>query len=195
MPDFDLSPIMHHLEYSTRLEFLREVVKDTQETIRFLDTKAAFCVTLLSAMVAGVLEPIHAHEAHSELHTVLFWVFIATVGTCLIANMRVIFPVIKPPSAPPNTEGRPLPKFFIAQNRKHHWSRHIFRNTVQNVLAEDFATYSSVMDGATDHDLLHAMCDEVLMISLIRQIKQDRLRLAMFTLSASIVVFCAVMLA
>jgi hypothetical protein len=194
MPEFDVSPIVHHLEFASRLEFLQKAVEDTQETIRFLDTKAAFCVTLLSAMVAGVLEPSHTHEAHTHAHEFLLPLFIAIVGLSLVINLRVIFPVIKPPSTPPRHTARPLPKFFVGQHRAHHWLRHTFSSNVANVLSEDFASYISAFEAATDPDLLHAMCDEVLMVSLIRQIKADRLRLAMYSLAAAIVVFCATMM-
>lgn len=194
MPEFDVSPIVHHLEFVSRLDFLKEAVKDTQETIRFLDTKAAFSVTLLSAMVAGVLEPSHTHVEHSHAHEWLLVLFIAVVGLSLVANLRVIFPVIKPPMAPPRHGARPLPKFFIPPHRSHHWIRHTFSSNMPHVLAEDYTSYSSTFEAATDPDLLHAMCDEVLMVSHIRQIKADRLRLSMYLLATGIVVFCATML-
>ena len=52
MPECDVSEIVRQMEYGSRLEFLYKAVEDTQNTIRFLDTKAAFCVTLLSGMAA-----------------------------------------------------------------------------------------------------------------------------------------------
>ena len=52
MSDSDLVPAVEklvlQLEHSSRLEFLYKAVEDTQNTIRFIDTKAAFFVTLLS---------------------------------------------------------------------------------------------------------------------------------------------------
>src|SRR6202030_2726097 len=58
-PMSDLAPLIQVLEYSSRLEFLYKIVEDTQNTIRFIDTKAAFCLTLLSAMAAGALQRPH----------------------------------------------------------------------------------------------------------------------------------------
>lgn len=49
-------------QYTSRLEFLFKVVEDTQNTIRFLDTKAAFCVTLLTAMMAAAFQFSSAHH-------------------------------------------------------------------------------------------------------------------------------------
>ena len=99
MADCDLSPIVQQMEYSSRLEFLYKSVEDTQGTIRFLDTKAAFCVTLLSGMVAGVLQK--GHGGHGPL----FALFIAAVALTLLFCMRVIFPVIKPQAAPVSRPG------------------------------------------------------------------------------------------
>lgn len=44
--------------FSGRLEFLCRAVNDSQETIRFLDAKAGFCVTLLTAMMVAAFGPV-----------------------------------------------------------------------------------------------------------------------------------------
>jgi hypothetical protein len=196
MSDTDLAPALENLllqlEHSSRLEFLYKAVEDTQNTIRFIDTKAAFCVTLLSAMVVGVLQSVPVHP--SALHRVSFFVFLGSVGLCLLICLRVIFPVIKPHSAPAADAGRVLPKYFIHQHKGHHWLRHTFSSSVDDVLADDHASYTAALSAASDADLLTAMCDELLMVSLIRQIKSDRLHAAIFSLILSIVCFMAVMI-
>ena len=178
-------------ELSSRLQFLYNAVEDTQNTIRFIDTKAAFCVTLLSGMTAGALQV--THSRHPILHDIVFIVFLCAVGLCLLICMRVIFPVIKPHSAPSPHPGRPLPKFFIHQSRSHHWLRHTFSNTVDDVLCDDHNSYTAAVTASSDEDLVTAMCDELLMVSLIRQIKSDRLHTAMYSLVLGIVLFVAVM--
>ena len=75
MSDCDLSPIVQQMEYSQPAGvFSTKSVEDTRGTIRFIDTKAAFCVTLLSGMVAGVLQK--GHGGHGPL----FALFIAGGG-------------------------------------------------------------------------------------------------------------------
>jgi hypothetical protein len=196
MSDSDLAPalnkLLQQLEHSSRLEFLYKAVEDTQNTIRFIDTKAAFCVTLLSGMAAGVLQG--HREPHTGLQKVLLAVFLLAVAFSLMVCLRVIFPVIKPHSdSTPHTD-RTVPKFFISHHSSHHWIRHTLSSSVDDVLCEDRSSYTATLFGAADEDLLHAMCDEVLMISLIRQIKSDRLHAAMYSLAGTIVVFAAVML-
>jgi hypothetical protein len=179
------------VDFSSRLNFLYRAVDDAQSTIRFLDTKAAFCVTLLSAMAAGAIQ-VSANN-HLPAHRISFFLFLGFLTLALLFCLRVIFPVIKPHSAPSPDAERPMPKYFIHQHTDHHWLRHTFKSSVEDVLADDHASYIATLSGATDADLLISMCDELLMISLVRQIKSDRLRTAMFSLIPVILCFMAVM--
>jgi hypothetical protein len=183
-------PDQQHLE--SRLNFLYKATEDTQNTIRFIDTKAAFCVTLLSAMTAGSLQG--THPLHPHLHRIFLTVFLLNVGLALIICLRVIFPVIKPAAVKSSDPSRPLPKFFVYQHKSHHWVRHTFSSSVQDVLCDDHDSYAGTLAGSSDADLVVAMCDEVLMVSLIRQIKSDRLHTAMFSLAFGVLLFMAVML-
>jgi hypothetical protein len=196
MSDSDLAPalekLLQQLEHSSRLEFLYKAVEDTQNTIRFIDTKAAFCVTLLSGMAAGVLQG--HREPHTDMQKALLAVFLLAVAFSLLVCLRVIFPVIKPHSDHSLHTTRTIPKFFISHHPSHHWIRHTLSSSVDDVLCEDRGSYTAALSGAEDQDLLLAMCDEVLMISLIRQIKSDRLHAAMYSLAGTIVLFGAVML-
>ena len=176
-------------EFDSRLNFLYRVTEDTQNTIRFLDTKAAFCVTLLSGMVAGALQrPVPAHG----LHRVLFVAFMALTVLSIMVCLRVIFPTIKPSNSILGSRG---PKFFIGHNKAHHWILHTLKDRVGDVLAETHKTYVNTMTETTDYDLLNSMCDEVLMVALIRQVKSDRLHAAMFCLAGTVLLFAAVMVA
>jgi hypothetical protein len=192
MSNSDLPVHVEQKVYDSRLRFLYMAVEDTQNTIRFLDTKAGFCVTLISATGAVLLQ--HYHAPNTPLETVLLSVFIASIALALLACMRVIFPVIKPHSDHSQHTSRMIPKFFVSQHPSHHWLRHTFSNSVDNVLCEDRAAYTATMEGASDEDLLIAMCDELIVISLIRQIKSDRLHTVMYTLAAEIALFAAIML-
>ncbi len=186
-----LSSLHEQLELQTRLEFLYKATEDAQNTIRFIDTKAAFCVTLLSGMTAGALQV--GHPEHPLLHKIAFLIFLAEVGLSLLICLRVIFPVIKPHSAPSPHPTRALPKFFIHHQKSHHWLRHTFSSSVEDVLCEDHESYTASLAAASDADLVTAMCDEVLMVSLIRQIKSDRLHTAMYSLVGAIGLFLVVM--
>lgn len=180
-------PVSELESYENRLEFLYKAVEDTQNTIRFLDTKAAFSVTLLSGMAAVVLQS--KHSGQQFLPVAALSLFIVFTSFTLFFCMRVIFPVLKPPSDHSRHTTRTIPKFYVNQHRSHHWLRHTLTNDASDVLCEDRASYTNSLMGANDNDLLVAMCDELLMVSLVRQIKADRLRTVQYTLAAAIVLF------
>jgi hypothetical protein len=172
-----------------RLHFLHWAIDDTQNTVRFLDTKAAFCVTLLSGMVAVSLE----HPLTSNLlKHILFPVFIVIVACSLLVCLRVIFPIIIPHGGggPPAS-----PKFFIGHNKAHHWIRHTMRNPTGNILSESHQSYVQSLHAADDTALLNSMSETVVTLAFIRQIKSDRMHSAMWCLATAIVMFGAIMLA
>ena len=180
-------PVNELESYENRLEFLYKAVEDTQKTIGFLDTKAAFSVTLLSGMAAVVLQSKHTGPA--ILPVVALSLFILFTSLTLFFCMRVIFPVIKPPSDHTLHTTRTIPKFYVSQHRSHHWLRHTLTNDSQDVLCETRGSYTASLMGANDNDLLVAMCDELLMVSLVRQIKADRLKTVQYTLGCAILLF------
>ena len=188
MSGTDIGPLVQVLEYSSRLEFLYKIVEDTQNTIRFIDTKAAFCVTLLSAMAAGALQVRHEPTL---IHRILFAVFMVSVAVSVLICLRTIFPTIKPHGLQVGARG---PKFFITHNRRHQWILHTLKNDVGSVLSETHESYVAKFAASSDADLLSSMCDEVLMISLIRQIKSDRLHAAMYSVVGALAVFVVLML-
>jgi hypothetical protein len=176
-------------DFSKLLEFLYKIVEDTQATIRFIDTKAAFCLTLLSGMVAAALQVPHLR---THPHRVLFGVFVATVALALLVCLRVIFPTIRSRGV---QQAASVPHFFIGHSRRHQWILHTLRNRVDGVLSETADTYLAKIIVARELDLVSSMCDEVLMISLIRQVKSDRLHAAMLCVFAALLLFLALMIA
>jgi len=174
-------------DFYNRLHFLHWAIDDTQNTVRFLDTKAAFCVTLLSGMVAVALE----HPLTGDLvKHVLFPIFIVVVAVSLMVCLRVIFPII----IPHGVGGPVAPKFFIGHNKAHRWIRHTIRNPKHNVLSETRDTYLATLHAADDTAILASMAETVVTLAFIRQIKSDRLHAAMYCLTAGIVLFGAIMM-
>jgi hypothetical protein len=175
-------------DLASRIQFLYQIIEDTQDTVRFLDTKAAFCVTLLSGMAAIALQ--HRGE-RPVTHTVLFAVFLGVEVCAILVCLRVIFPTIRPhiSDSPPAR-----PRFYVGHNKAHHWVLHTLANPSDNILAESKATYMRSMEHATDHHLLSSLAETVLTLAYIRQIKSDRLHAAMFCLVGSVFAFAAIML-
>jgi hypothetical protein len=170
------------------LHFLYKVIEDTQATIRFLDTKAAFCVTLVSGMAAVALQRPHAP---STGYHALLSAFLAVAVLTLLVCLRVIFPTIRPSGS----FGKPAdPKFYVGHNKAHHWILHTVATPVDDVLAETHDTYMAALTSATGENLKASLCDTVLMTALIRQVKSDRLHAALFCLMTAVILFAAVVL-
>jgi hypothetical protein len=173
-------------DFSRRLEFLYKIVEDTQNTIRFIDTKAAFCLTLLLGMVATALQI--PHTSLDPLHRVLFSGFMIVIGVTLLICLRVVFPINKQHGL--ELEAR-VPHFFIGENQRRQRFLRKGDNKFDNVLSETFSSYLVKVGDASDSDLLSSMCDEVVMISLIRQIKNDRLRGAVSGVACALLLLVA----
>jgi hypothetical protein len=175
-------------DLTSRIQFLYQIIEDTQDTVRFLDTKAAFCVTLLSGMAAIALQH---HGERPVVHTILFAVFMGVEVAAILVCLRVIFPTIRPhiSDSPPAR-----PRFYVGHNKAHHWVLHTIANPSDNILSDSKASYLRSMEHATDHHLLSSLAETVLTLAYIRQIKSDRLHAAMFCLVGSVFVFAAIML-
>jgi hypothetical protein len=175
-------------EYSSRLEFLFKVVEDTQNTIRFLDTKAAFCVTLLTAMMAAAFQLSGPNRAFPRAHLVFLGIFAVCALACLSVCVRVIFPTVHNQgtfsAAAPSA-----PSFFLVPHRERHRLRHTLGNRPPEGLESTHADYLAAVMAADDAELVRSMCDEVVTISFLRQIKSDRLHLAIQVLAATVIAF------
>jgi hypothetical protein len=173
-------------EHASRLEFLFKVVEDTQNTIRFLDTKAAFCVTLLTAMMVASLQfsgPRRHHFPHA--HLFLAGVFACFALLCLSICVRVIFPTVHLQGGL-STAG---PTFFLLPRQERHRLRDTLGNRPPSGLETIKASYTASVLAASNLDLVHSMCDEVVTISFLRQVKSDRLHHAIQVLFLTILAF------
>lgn len=174
----------------TQIQFLHWAIEDTQRTIQFLDTKAAFCVTLMSGMVAVSLQ----HMPHLPiLNHGLFPLYLVVSACGLLSSLRVIFPTARPHGA----GGGPLvkAKFYIGPAAGNHWIQNTLRNPRKNIVSETTASYSDAVRSSADRELLDSMAETMVMISYIRQLKGDRLHSAMYCLGIAILLFTVIALA
>jgi hypothetical protein len=183
------SPAMEEeFDFTSKLWFLYNVITDVQGTIRFLDTKAAFCVTLLTAMTAAAFQfssPVHHFP---QAHLVFLGVFGVLALVCLSICVRVIFPTVHLQGSF-SAAGVTEPPFFLVPKRKRHSFRDTLGNRPPQGLEATHATYLADMMAASDADLVRSLCDEAVTISFLRQVKSDRLHLAIQVLSVTVVAF------
>jgi hypothetical protein len=174
-------------EHESRLQFLYNAVKDTQETIRFLDTKAGFCVTLLTAMMAVTFGPLARGLHGGRMHHVLLIVFAGCTLFTLALCLRVIFPTIHPQGTF-SAHGPSAPAFFLPHKTKRNMVRAVW-GAGPSPLAISHDDYVRDVLKADDADLVRSMCDEVIVVSAIRQLKSDRLHATIVSLFLTITFF------
>jgi hypothetical protein len=164
------------------------VVEDTQNTIRFLDTKAAFCVTLLTAMMVATLQFSGPHRHYyPHAHLVLVGVFAGFALVCLSVCVRVIFPTVHLQGRF-SAVGAAGPTFFLLPTQRGHRLRALGNPPLRD-LETAHTSYAASVLAASDLDLVRSMCDEVVTISFLRQMKSDRLHLAIQVLYFTIMAF------
>jgi hypothetical protein len=175
-------------DYTNKLWFLYNVVADAQGTIRFLDTKAAFCVTLLTAMTAAAFQFSSGHHRFPQAHLVLLGIFAALTLVCLSICVRVIFPTVHLQGTF-SVGGPAEPPFFLVPKGQRHRLRDTLGNQPPRGLETTHAAYLASTMAASDADLVRSMCDEVVTISFLRQVKSDRLHLGIQVLSVTVLAF------
>jgi hypothetical protein len=159
-----------------KLAFLYKIIDDNQATIRFLDTKAAFGIALLGAMISKVLDrdQLVAFEGHGVLILSIFIAFVLLTVLSTAIGFRTVFPTINPAenvSFPDNLE----PKFFIFSFFPNsRWK--VFSSKKRFVkLKTTHADYCAAINSATAEKLESILAAEALKLSFIRQLKTDRL--------------------
>lgn len=177
-------------DYGRAIEFAYAVVKDTQDTIRFLDTKAAFSVTLLTAALAVILQ-LPATRFQS-VHWLLV-VFLTVVGASLLLFLRVISPTIRPPRRHVMALSGG-PRFYVGPGAKNHRLRHALSSPTGNILSETHESYLESLLRAGEPELLSSLSATITTLSVIRQVKSDRLHVALFGLVLGFLLFAVLMM-
>ena len=102
--------------------------------------------------------------------------------------MRVIFPTVHLQGAF-SAAGSAEPPFFLVPKSQRHRLRDTLGNQPPQGLETTHANYVDTMMAASDADLVRSMCDEVVTISFLRQVKSDRLHLGVQILSLTVLAF------
>src|SRR5579871_3581693 len=89
---------MSENDMEQKLSFLYKIIDDNQATIRFLDTKAAFGIALLGAMISKVLDrdQLAVFQSHGVLILSIFIIFVLLTILSAIIGFRTVFPTINP---------------------------------------------------------------------------------------------------
>lgn len=183
---------MRESDRSHILGFLFKIIDDNQSTIRFLDTKAAFGIAVIGAIVAKLFEHdrLLTLTAHGRVLSTLSVLLVVLIATSATLGYKTIFPTINPCDnvcLPDNLE----PKFFISKFECSNWLRLLSSNKKFAKLKTTHFEYCASLMNATDRELESVVAGEVLKLSFIRQLKTDRLSWFARVLILTVLLFLA----
>jgi len=182
-------------ERSQSLEFLYKAVEDIQGTIRFLDTKAAFGIAILGAVVAQLLDShlLTEYRSHGVVLCVLVPLLTAAIALSAVAGFLTVFPLINPSEHvwfPDNLE----PRFFIAELTPRSFWRLFSGRSRFCRLRMTHPEYCAALERADSRHFESVMAAEVLKLSFIRQLKTDRLQWFAKCLIITVILFLCIAL-
>lgn len=187
------------MKIDKKIEFLYHAISDTQGLIRFLDTKAAIVVSIVGALLIGCFSALEEIITKYNSYSTIFWilnvVFISLLFSCVIITRRIIRPTNDPSdNIVLGDLGKPKVNYFLALNNYNSKSiRKNFSNLKGFQLDEKFDSYVKNISNSTEQELLQSLSYELLKISYIRNIKNDRfnnlLNLLLYTTVLFIICF------
>jgi len=175
------------------IAFLYKVIDDNQSIIRFLDTKAAFGIAVLGAIVGKVLDTdqLVACKSHGLVVIIISIIFALLVILSAVLGYKTIFPTINPAknvSFPDDLE----PKFFIHEFSRKSVLRLFSSSNRFSMLRTTHADYCAALKQSTVENLESIVAAEVLKLSFIRQLKIERLNWFAKVLVVTVIFFLTV---
>jgi hypothetical protein len=174
-----------------QFQFLLKAIDDAQSTVRFLDSKAAFGIALLSVMLARVIVefPSYLQWGSKPLWEECFLIlFSAAALSAAVIAFRTLFPTSNPASnvslTPPH-----VPQFYLWELKPKAWLRLFSQSPAYSVLQPPQKEYFQIFNSSDPETLLYVLTAELLKVSYIRQIKTDRLKAFGLCLIVSTVAF------
>jgi hypothetical protein len=185
---------MAESEQTQALTFLYKVIDDNQDTIRFLDTKAAFGIAILGAIASKLLEQdqISACRSHGPVAMTASAALVVLLILSAFLGFRTIFPVIDP-AANVSFPDDLKPKFFISEFGRRRILRLFSSSNKFSTLKITHTEYLASIEGATTKEFVAVATAEVLKLSFIRQLKTDRLQWFAKATIITIILFIIVM--
>lgn len=167
-----------------QFDFLLAGIADTQEIIRFTDTKAALAVVVLGGMMAVIfskLSIICDSYCQYELYLkILLWVVLGALSIVVFYITRVVMPIHKVYGSK-NIK----PRFYIVTNK--NWRYFLCPSAIK--IPTSIKKHQEDIKKATESDINNSLICELYTVSYIRDVKSLRLHNLLVALSVSALFF------
>ncbi len=162
-----------------KINFLNTAISDAQELIRFIDSKTTVIITILSAYILAFFASLEKIIEYSSSYSFCFWLFLILFLILLIASIVITTRIIKPSNNPIENVilgnlSNPNLKFFITPNDYGNDKFYLFKNSKKFKLTENFETYLNGVNTFSNQDIIDSLTFELIKVSYIRNIKNDR---------------------
>ncbi len=169
----------------TKFNFLIAAISDTQEIIRFIDTKAAVATIAIGGMVTLLFSDLEGicqnYCSFKCIVQILLWITAIGVGLSIYCLIKVILPINRAYLT------EIVPRFYLVSNRKKKRGSAFFPNKVDIVLPiED---YQKQIINADEENIIKSLTCELYTVSYIREVKTQRLNNLLIVLAITAVVF------
>lgn len=177
----------------SKYEYLKFAIEDAQEIIRFIDAKTAFAVSVIGAYIVGIISMIEKIVKYSNSYSILFWILFGLFLLLLVLATITTTRIIKPTNNPAENidlNGLPIPSlpFYLAGNTYSSWFFR-FINCYTDKHKHDYKGYLDKLNPATDTGILETLTFELLKVSYIRNLKNDRFNFLLTLLIISSLLF------
>lgn len=175
-----------------KIAFLTLAITDTQELIRFTDTKTAIVITILSSYIVSffiALDKLIAYYQYYSWQFLFFLIlFLVTLIICIITTSRIINPTNNPTeNINLGSDTKPVLPFFIAPNK--HSLGFQFYNSKKHKLKLNLELFHTQINTALDNDIIKSLSYELLKVSFIRNIKNERFNFLIQCLTINTLLF------
>jgi hypothetical protein len=168
-----------------RVNFLSSAIADTQELIRFIDTKSTVVISILGAYIVAYFSVLDKIVANFSLYGNGFIISLIVFLIFLILTILITVRIIKPTNNPleniklgRNTD-IPSLKFYVSPNDYSKDDFFAFYNSKKFKLPKTLEEYLSELN---ETEIIASLSFELLKVSYIRNVKSDRFNTLMWFL-------------
>ncbi|OKO87772.1 hypothetical protein BRO54_3799 [Geobacillus proteiniphilus] len=175
-----------------QFEFLKEAINDTQNTIRFIDSKASAVIVLWSIVITALvstyskwiewLRQFYKNEGHLEI--LFITLILLGMAICFILSLLLVYRTLLPNNSPVEhlklNEVNLKENYFISSTDNKMSFFDLFRRNPKIKLRKPTKEFILDIKQLTDEQIIEEMAIELQKVSAIRLIKLQRVNKGIF---------------
>ena len=182
----------------SKFDFLYKAIDDTQNTIRFSDTKAlaviGFWTLIINTVISTRADWLALIDKLDNFNKSIFVIFALLIIGCFLRSIWLAYltlvPMISPKSQVSYDGVETKDIFFLHQTTPNLKGKYLYNNYEDLKLTSKVSNYLEEINGSSENDLVCELVSELHKVSLIRGYKVQRVNFAI----KSIIYFLIILL-